>query len=118
MTGYTIFYIGLSLFIVHEMDAIRRHEWRMMIINIKDELAYIIFTILHIPIFILIFFGIADKNDTLILILSTFFVIHIFLHIVFIKHEKNEFNSMFSWLIITGIFLSGLIFLSMRLEII
>lgn len=118
MKSYFILYIGVSLFIVHEMDAIRRHEWRMIFNNVNDELAYIIFAVLHIPVYFLIFYGLAKKNEIVILLLSIFFVIHIFLHLIFYKHTKNEFNSMFSWLIITGIFLSGLILVAMRLEII
>ena len=45
-----IFYSGLSLFMLHEMDAIRRQEWRIFFFlsKLKEETAYAVFSILHL----------------------------------------------------------------------
>lgn len=110
-----IFYIGLSLFLVHEMDAVRSHEWKMFIYlsTLKPEMGYVVFSLLHVPFFILIFWGVFSANQSFrhyfIMLLNIFFIIHFFLHLAFIRHPNNEFKSVFSWFIIGGMFLMGLI---------
>jgi len=107
-------YTGLSLLIVHEMDAIRRNEWRMFIYlsKLKPETGYAVFSLLHIPLFMLIFWGLfsaaPEIKKALILFLNGFFVAHFFLHLMFIRHRNNEFRSVFSWGIIGGLFLIGI----------
>ena len=48
-----LFFINVSLILVHEMDAIRCKEWKMFIMlkDIKEEYGYLIFTLLHLPIY-------------------------------------------------------------------
>jgi len=109
-----IFYIGLSLLFVHEMDAVHRNEWKMFryLSTLKPKTGYAIFSLLHVPFFILIFWGLFSANqgfrNDLIMVLNLFFIIHFFLHLVFIRHHNNEFRSVFSWFIISGMFLMGM----------
>lgn len=111
-----IFYIGLSLFVVHEMDAVRRNEWKMFkfLSTLKPKIGYMVFSILHLPFFVLIFWGLFSAHQGLrhdfIMFLNLFFIIHFFIHLAFIRHHDNEFRSVFSWLIISGMFLTGMVY--------
>ena len=51
-----IFYLALTLLFVHEMDAVRRKEWKMFIVlkDMEDEKACHIFLLLHIPLYLMI----------------------------------------------------------------
>ena len=102
-----LFYIGLSLLLVHELDAIKRKEWRIfpLLSKIKDDdKAYYIFAIFHVPIFATILFFINHPNLNIqkhtMLILDIFFVIHSILHYLFRSRKENEFNNRFSSTII------------------
>ncbi|MEM7345242.1 MAG: DUF6713 family protein [Chloroflexota bacterium] len=104
------FYLAVSFILTHEMDAIRVKEWRMFIglSSLKEEAAYTIFTALHVPLYLLLFlgiFGIASR--TVIWALDSFFVIHLFLHILFTRHPNNQFTSILSWVLIIGAAVSG-----------
>ena len=47
----------VSLFVLHELDAVHRHEWRVfpLIRRLPDEVGFTVFVTLHLPIFLLIF---------------------------------------------------------------
>ncbi|MEM5012432.1 DUF6713 family protein [Niallia taxi] len=49
-------YFFHSLFLLHEMDAIRRSEWRMFIVlkDTEDSTAYMVFTLIHLPLYTII----------------------------------------------------------------
>ena len=110
MIEHLFFYIGLSFILTHEMDAIRVKEWKMFpfLATLEEETAYLVFTGLHIPLYLLLFWGlVSDSSRVVITGLSTFFVIHLGLHILFIKHKDNRFKSVFSWILIVGCGISG-----------
>lgn len=115
-----IFYFGLSLLFLHEMDAIKRKEWRMIypFFKFSDEIGYYIFTAIHLPIIYSIFHILlfCDKEfvSNFKIILSFFFILHLLLHFGFIKHRKNELNTLFSWLIISLMGICGILFLLFR----
>jgi len=104
------FYLGLAFLLIHEMDAIRCEEWKIIpgLSLLNDYWGYRIFIILHIPLFFMPLFILSDINlsKNLIFGLSVFFIIHFLLHLLFLKHRNNKFNDWFSWIIIslTGIF--------------
>jgi len=111
MAEHYFFYIGLAFILVHEMDAVRLQEWRMFPIlsGLKDQTGYLIFTSMHLPLYVLLFWGLWGSNSSvtnLILGLDIFFIIHIGLHLLLIKHKENQFKNFFSWnlIILTGIF--------------
>ena len=114
-----IFYLGLSLLLVHELDAIKRREWRIFPLLSKmknDENAYYIFSGLHIPLFVMILFFITHPNQNIkiwaCVILDVFFIIHLFLHYLLKQHKENEFNNVFSTVVITSMAAIGAIHLS------
>lgn len=111
MAEHYFFYIGLAFILVHEMDAVRLQEWRMFPIlsGLKDQNGYLIFTLMHLPLYVLIFWGLWGSHGSvtnLILGLDIFFIIHIGLHLLLIKHKENHFRNFFSWslILLTGFF--------------
>jgi hypothetical protein len=106
MTNF-IFYLGISFILLHEMDAIRCHEWRIFpgLSLLNDKLGFLAFMLAHIPLFVfmLSFFG----NETFRRGFDVFLIIHVGLHLLFLKHPKNEFKDWISWTIISGAGICG-----------
>ncbi len=114
MENHFFFFVGLSFILVHEMDAIRCQEWTIfpLLSKLNEKMGYFVFTSIHIPLYLLLFWGLCGQNGlnpNLIIGLDIFFIIHVFLHVLFLKHQKNQFTSMFSWIIILGAGIAGLI---------
>ncbi|GBD86307.1 hypothetical protein BMS3Abin03_00223 [bacterium BMS3Abin03] len=77
--------------------------------GLKEQTGYLIFTSLHLPLFSLLFWGLLGDQSAaanLILGLDIFFIIHLGLHLLLIKHKNNQFGNFFSWglIILTGFF--------------
>lgn len=113
MNAYLFFFIALSFLLIHEMDAIRCREWKLfpVLSQLTDERGYIVFTALHIPLYILLLWGLfpggAVINSALVAGLDIFCIIHVGLHLLFINHPENRFNNPFSWILILGAGLAG-----------
>lgn len=105
MTKY-ILIINLTLLIIHELDAIKRKEWKMFFLlkDLSEEVAYRIFTLLHIPFLMaILYFLISGTNlqqNILNLCISIFLVFHGVIHYLFRKKESNKFTNGFSNIII------------------
>lgn len=98
-----LFLVNLSLFLLHEMDAIRRSEWRLFIVlkDMEDSKAYKVFTFIHLFLYIIILSLLFSQYQTVLFwILDLFFIIHAVLHLIFERHPRNEFINSFSRLII------------------
>lgn len=112
-----LFWLNLSLLLVHEMDAIRRHEWRLFVFlrGLEDEKAHQIFTAVHIPLFLLLFWFVTASSSRTVfffqIFIDLFLVVHKGLHFLFRNHPKNEFTNRFSKAIIDGMAVLGLIHL-------
>lgn len=113
MVEHTFFYLGLSLLTMHEMDAIRCKEWQIfpVLSMLSDRLGHIIFVFAHIPLFFFIFWKLTHSQeiDAFIKGFSIFMIVHLGLHILFLKHKSNEFKDWISWTIIIGAGLYGLL---------
>lgn len=100
-----IFSLELTLLLTHEMDAIRKKEWRMFIIlkNMPDEKASYTFMLLHIPLYTIIlmvlFSGYAAIGNYIV---DVFLIVHMFVHFLFRNHPANQFTSLTSKLLIYG----------------
>jgi len=99
----TILWINLSLLLLHEMDAVRTMEWKMMVFinKLNDTIATYIFIAVHSVLFILIFYMLEYHNTLLYWITCIFPLFHQFLHLLFRKHPENRMNNIFSETIIT-----------------
>ncbi len=97
-----LFFINLSLLVIHELDAIRRKEWRLFVFlkGLDEELAYQIFALLHLPFLILIFWILTQASVSsqfsFQVIVDIFLIIHLGLHLLFRDHEHNRFSGKFS----------------------
>jgi len=113
MTEHLFFFLGLSLMVIHEMDAMRCKEWRIFPIlsMLNDKTGQIVFLFAHIPLFFFVFWKLTYSADIEAFIkgFNIFMIIHLVLHVLFLKHEKNEFKDWISWTIIVGAGLCGLI---------
>lgn len=102
--NHLFFYLALCFILLHEMDAMRQKEWLIFpgLSLLKEEIGYVVFTILHIPLYFLLFIGLQNPSikEQVISGLDIFFMIHLGLHILFLWHPKNPFKSFFSWAII------------------
>lgn len=112
-----LFLFLLSLLMVHELDAIRRREWRMFIIlnKMDDERAFQIFSLLHIPLLMVIFWFITAPSAIVVfwfqVVLDTFLIVHKFLHDSFQRHPNNEFTTPFSKRVINLMAIVGFVHL-------
>lgn len=110
MPTHLLFTLMLCFFIVHELDAVQRHEWRVMpVLNrLPDPSGRQVFIWAHVPILIAIFWWIVPDPDALAgLCLSAFAVLHVGLHWLFRSHPAYEFNNPSSWTLIVGAGLFG-----------
>ena len=112
-----ILYLGLSFLFIHEMDAIYRKEWRLFIFlnNLADNKAYRIFTFLHLPLYLFLFWALFMANENFkhvfTIILNAFYIFHLLLHILFLKNPKNEFKGFFTWFLLVCLAITGLFYL-------
>ena len=109
--NYSVFYLGVALILVHEMDAIRCREWRIFpgLSLLKERAGMITFIFLHIPLFYWIAYEINAVHQNFILGFDIFLIVHLFLHILFLWHKNNEFKDWISWTIIIGAGLCGVV---------
>lgn len=117
MLGINFFYLGLSLLLIHEMDAIRCEEWKILPLfsSLNEKLAQQLFILLHIPLCYFLLMALSvEGNQLYIDYLDWFFIIHLGLHVLFLKHPKNQFKDWISWLLIIGVGFCGMIDLLVR----
>ncbi len=94
-----LFLFNLSLFLLHEMDAIRRSEWQLFIIlkDMEDAKAYKVFTFIHLFLYVFILSLLFSQYQTITFwVLDLFFIIHAILHLLFERHPRNGFKNTFS----------------------
>lgn len=112
MAEHFLFYIGLSFLTVHELDAMRCREWRIFpgLSLLSDNLRQTIFVFVHIPLFFLVFHQLTHQSniDNFVKGFDIFMIIHVGLHLLFLRHKNNEFKDWISWTIIIGAGLFGL----------
>ena len=122
MDGNILFFLALSLLLTHEMDAVRRSEWKVfpLLAQISDDTrAYKLFTTIHIPLYVVLLWGTfsygATKNQAFVYGIDSFCMIHVLLHLLFRCHPHYQFNNRFSWLLILGAGLAGAMDMLVRL---
>ncbi len=108
--GSVLYFTMLAFFVTHELDAVKRHEWRILPITsfLPEAIGEQVFIWAHVPLFLGLFYlGALDPLSTTAKALSAFAVIHIGLHLVFRNHQKCEFNNFSSWMLIVASGLFG-----------
>lgn len=109
MLTHLFFYLGMCLLLVHEMDAVQRHEWRIFpgLSLLPDKAGYYVFTAIHVPLYLWLYWGLHNNPETWRRGLDVFFIVHVGLHVVFMRHRHYEFNNLFSWALILGAGVAG-----------
>ena len=111
-----IFWISLVnvlFFFLHEFDAFKRGEWKMMAFlrKLKDEQQYLVFLYAHVPLTIFMFYYVwtvfASSNFVLWLVVNILWVLHLLLHLVATKWKSNVFTSRHSFMFIAGAAITG-----------
>jgi len=114
MTAQWLLTLNIALFVLHEMDGVRRMEWRMVfpINRLPDETAHNVFCSLHLPLFGLLFWMLTWPAGQVTFWLKAtfdgFLVFHLGLHLIFLKHPENRFTSLFSRALIVAMALGGI----------
>ena len=115
-----ILWLGLALFIAHELDAIARHEWRLLpgFSVEEDNVARDTFVLLHIPLLAVAFWlmthpvtGIRNLGRSAI---AALLIIHAGLHLLLSGHELYEFEGAVAQITIYGASLAGTAYLTLR----
>ncbi|MGO4183440.1 DUF6713 family protein [Paenibacillus sp. TAF43_2] len=106
-------------FLLHEMDAILRSEWKLFFVlqDMDDAKAYKVFTLIHLPLYTIILALLFSQYQTITFwVINIFLMIHAILHLFFEKYSRNEFKNTFSRLIIypMGILAAIHLLLSLR----
>jgi hypothetical protein len=100
------------------MDAVRCKEWSIFpgLSMLSDKLGHIFFVFAHIPLFFFIYRQLthSENTDAFRKGLDIFMIVHLLLHILFLKHKKNEFKDWISWSIIIGAGVCGLVDLILK----
>ena len=118
MINSIFFVLGLSLIIIHEMDAIRCKEWKILpgLSMLDNKTGQTIFLFAHIPIIYLLFWQFSNNSDieTFRTGFDIFLIVHLGLHLLFLKHKNNEFKDWISWTIIIGSGICGFLDLILK----
>ncbi|MGV6812815.1 MAG: DUF6713 family protein [Brevirhabdus sp.] len=109
------FQLMVAFFVLHELDAVRAREWRLLPVlrSMPDALGERIFLWAHLPISLGIFSILGRGEQSLAaMLLSSFAVVHVVLHWVFRTNSENRFTSVTSWTFILGAGLFGAVHLA------
>jgi hypothetical protein len=95
------------------MDAIRCREWRIFpgLSLLSDKIGHVFFVFAHLPLFYFVFWQLTYSKDIEAFMkgFNIFMIVHLLLHILFLKHKNNEFKDWISWSILIGSGLCGII---------
>jgi hypothetical protein len=103
MTADILYHAMLAAFVSHELDAVKRHEWRVMPLlrRLPDRLGERFFIWAHLPLLLaILWWGEAPNPEAFRFGLSIFAMVHVWLHWLFRKHPAYEFNNASSWALI------------------
>lgn len=112
-----LFVLNLSLLFVHEMDAVRNAEWRMLpgLKNLQDPDAHRLFTVLHIPLYaFLLYMLLGGYHIAAYYIVDIFLLAHTLLHVLFHRHRQNSLKSLFSLTVIYSMGALSVLHLALR----
>ncbi len=95
---------GLTFILLHELDAIRCHEWRIFpgLSSLSDRNGMLLFMVLHVPLFYWVISASFKDSSGFRVGFDLFLIIHLGLHLLFLMHPRNEFKDWLSWTLIVS----------------
>jgi len=116
MTLDALYWAMVAALFTHELDAVKRHEWRVLPLTsfLPDRVGEQVFIWTHLPLFWLILW--LDERSAMSWVrigLSAFAIVHVWLHWIFRRHPANEFNNPSSWALIVLIGVLGALYLGL-----
>jgi hypothetical protein len=119
-TSSFVFNVAFGLLTTHELDAMRRHEWRVLPLTswMSEQVGMDTFILIHVPLFA----GLASccwatepsRRRLARTLFSGFCVVHVGLHWLLRNHQNYEFRGFLSNGLILGAGGAGTVFLAMR----
>lgn len=104
-----LYWLMVAAFLTHELDAVRRHEWRVLPLTsfLPDRVGEEFFVWLHVPLFLAVLHFSGEEGFRTGL--AAFALVHVALHWMFRLHPAYEFNNPSSWalILLTGTFGAG-----------
>lgn len=119
---HILFYVGLALLACHEMDAVARHEWRLLPVlsSLEDTAALVVFVLLHIPIFTFLFWATGHKSEKIRnrsqISTDIFLVAHGVIHFTLSGHVLYEFKAPVETITVYGGAAVGIIHLALKIK--
>jgi len=103
-----LYYATVGALFTHELDAVKRHEWRVLplIRSLPERIGEQVFMWIHAPLFALLLWGGDGESASVTRVwLAAFAIAHIGLHFLFRRHPAYEFNNSSSWglILLTGL---------------
>jgi hypothetical protein len=97
----------VAAFFTHELDAVKRHEWRVLPLTsfLPERTGEQVFIWIHVPLFLaILWFSAGAAVNGFRLGLAAFAVLHVGLHWAYRRHPAYEFNNPSSWglILLTG----------------
>lgn len=103
-----LYYLMVGAFFTHELDAVKRHEWRVLPLlrSLPERVGEQTFIWAHVPLFAFLLWG-GDSHPASATRVgfAAFAIAHAGLHYAFRKHPAYEFNNPSSWglILLTGL---------------
>lgn len=97
-TETLLFRLGLALLFAHELDAVRRHEWRLLFVlrHRPESTAARAFIAIHVPLFSVFLLAVGASGEIgfwFRAAISTFLIVHAGLHWSLRHRTECNFNS-------------------------
>lgn len=108
MNELFFFLLATGFMASHELDAVRCKEWEIFpgLALLESATGRVVFIGLHVPLFALLFWGIAltgsDPTSSFRFGFNLFCLVHLVAHLAFLAHRKNMFRGVLSWFLIGG----------------
>ena len=102
-----LYYAMVGTFFTHELDAMKRHEWRVLPLTsfLPEQIGEQGFVWMHVVLFALLLWGgDGDSASATRIGRSAFAFAHVGLHILFRRRPAYEFNNLSFWalIVLTG----------------
>ncbi len=114
-----VFYVGMSLLVAHELDAVLQHEWRLLPVlsGLDEQTAASTFILIHIPALTILYWSAAHDRkqirEPVRLGVDGFLIAHALIHLAVQNHEAYTFHPPIETITVFGGGVAGLLHAAM-----